>query len=177
MLETCIYRIPLLFWDQLLLYHSFSDSIRSDLLFRKRESSRFYKCNNNGDLWQSEDHGFVSESSVKMDKPKNHEFGSWIQIRPTLSLISPTSPTVLHPSSQLFLSFFFFFFLVACHGIRGFAPTNPLVDPGRTPGCGGWVSQRGFSASTRSRNRDLLKREQAAYHLIPTPVGIKFQIL
>ena len=67
------------------------------------------QCNNNGDLWQSEDHGFVSESSVKMDKPKNHEFGSWIQIRPTLSLISPTSPTVLHPSSKLFLIFFFFF--------------------------------------------------------------------
>ena len=27
-LETCIYRIPLLYWVQLLLYHSFSDSIR-----------------------------------------------------------------------------------------------------------------------------------------------------
>lgn len=40
-----------------------------------------------------------------------------------------------------------------------------MVDPGRIPGCDGWVSQRGLLHSQDLEPDTLLKRYQAAYHL------------
>ena len=66
----------------------------------------------------------------------------------------------------IILTFFFFWF--AYHSIQGFAPTNLLVDPRRTPGLVGESPNGDFlhtQALEPESPSNLLKRYQAAYHL------------
>ena len=76
-------------------------------------------------------------------------------------------------SKHLYELFLFFFFWFAYHSIQGFAPTNLLVDPRRTPGLVGESPNGDFlhtQALEPESPSNLLKRYQAAYHLDQPPL-------